>query len=116
MAPYYMLYGMTAKEYWHGNPWLAKSFREAHELKVKEQNEVLWLQGLYIYDAFSVVLSNAFAEKGSTPKRYAQEPYNIFPMTEEERQAEEDKQLRKMVAQLTAWEKAFNAQHKNDDS
>jgi hypothetical protein len=109
MAPLYMTYGMSVKEYWHGNPWLVRSYKEAYDLKRKEQNQVLWLQGLYIYDAFSVVLSNAFAEKGSTPKKYATEPYNIFPMTEEERQAEEEKQLKKVVAQLNAWEKAFNA-------
>jgi hypothetical protein len=105
---------MTAKEYWHGNPWLAKGFRDAYDLKRKEKNQVLWLQGMYIYEAFAVVLSNAFAEKGSTPKHYATEPYDIFPKTEEERRADEDRELRKMVAQLNAWERSFNAQHKND--
>lgn len=107
---------MPLEEFWHGDPWLVKTYREAYELKKRDQNEVLWLQGLYIYDAFAVVLSNAFADKGTTPKKYAMKPYNIFPMTEEERQAEEDRELEQAVAQLTAWEKAFNAQYGDKNS
>ena len=114
MYPDYLMYGMTYDQYWHGDPKLVIYYREAHRLRMKEQNEILWLQGQYIHEAFAVVLSNAFANKGTPPKRYAKKPYPLY-QSEQERQAEEDEELMETVAQLTAWEKSFNAQHGTPD-
>jgi len=109
LCPQYLHYGMTWEQYWHGDPWMVVHYSRAHDMAIQQRNEELWLQGLYIHDAFAVVLSNAFAAKGSVPKKYLERPLDIFPKTEEEKEAEEERELRKMVKQLNAWEKAFNA-------
>lgn len=115
-CPYYLHLGMTWDQYWHGDPWMVVYYYEAHKLEIEQRNQELWMQGAYIYDAFTVVLSNAFAAKGSTPKRYMEKPIDILPKTEEEKAAEEERELRRMVQQLNAWEKSFNAGKPEDGS
>lgn len=70
---------MTMDEYWNASPHLVKYYREAHRHKVEERNQELWLQGLYIYNAFSVVLANAFSKKGATKHKYLDKPIELFP-------------------------------------
>lgn len=113
LCPTFLSYGMTYDQYWHGDPWMVVDYAKAYKIRMEERNWEMWMQGLYIYDAFSVVLSNAFAAKGSTPKKYLLKPEPIFPMTEEEKQAEDERELRKMIRNLNQWEKSFNG--KNDD-
>lgn len=112
--PTFLVYGMTAEQYWNGDPWLVVSYAEAYRMRVEEKNWELWLQGFYNHEAFAVVLANAFSNKGSTPKKYQTKPLDIFPKTEEQRAAEEELELRKTIAQLNAWEKAWSKQHAND--
>ena len=109
LCPQYLHYGMTWDQYWHGDPWMVVSYAEAHKLAIEQRNQELWLQGLYNHDAFAVVLSNAFAAKGTVPKKYLEKPLDILPKTEEQRAADEERELRKMVRQLNMWEKQFNA-------
>ncbi len=109
LCPQYLHYGMTWEQYWHGDPWMVVYYSQAHDLAIQQRNEELWLQGLYNHDAFAVVLANAFAEKGRAPKKYLEQPLDIFPKTEEQRAADEERELRKMVRQLNMWEKRFNA-------
>lgn len=109
LCPQYLHYGMTWEQYWHGDPWMVVYYAQAHDLAIQQRNEEMWLQGLYNHDAFAVVLSNAFAAKGATPKKYLEKPLEIFPKTEEEKEAEEERNLRRMVRQLNMWEKSFNA-------
>lgn len=109
LCPYYMLYGMTYEQYWYGDPWAMKSFREAYNLRNRHENEMMWLQGLYFYQAVGTVLSNAFAKKGTPSKKYLNEPLDIFPKSEAEEAAEMEKKQRKLIAGLTAWQKMFEA-------
>jgi len=113
-CPQYLHYGMSWEQYWRGDPWMVVYYSQAHDLAIKQRNEELWLQGLYNHDAFAVVLANAFAAKGSTPKKYLEKPLDLFPKTEEEKEAEEERELRKQIARLNAWQKAWDAQHKDD--
>lgn len=68
---------MTYEQYWDGEAEMCADYRHAHEYRQIEQNKMMWIQGLYMHDAFAVVLSNAFAKKGTTPQKYTQEPYPI---------------------------------------
>ena len=115
LCPTYLSYGMTYDQYWHGNPWMVVHFARAHKLRMERRNWEMWMQGLYNYAAFSTTLTNAFSKPGSTPKKYLEAPEPIFPKTEEEIEAEEERELRKMVYDLNKWEKAFNAQHGTPD-
>lgn len=104
-----MTYGMTYDEFWYGKPILAKYYREKHKLDIERRNQELWLQGLYIYDAFAVVLSNAFSKHSKA--KYIEKPFDLFPKTEEEKQAEIENTRRTMYEKLNAFADAFNKQH-----
>lgn len=76
---------------------MAKDFREAHRLKKQEQNETLWLQGMYFYEGICAALSNAFGGKSNKKVSYPEKPYPLFQgeKTEEEKQKElEEKRLK----------------------
>lgn len=105
-----MLYGMTYEQYWNGSPYLAKYFCEKHKLEIKEKNQQLWLQGLYIYNAVSVALSNAFGKHSNA--KYLEEPIDIIPPTEEEMQEREEKEFIKSIRALDAFQKSWEAKQK----
>lgn len=96
-CPIYMSYGMTYDEYWKGSPYRAKFYREAHELKVKQNDEQMWVQGMYIYEALCEVspILHAFSKSGTKPLPYAAKPYLYDMKIESERtkqRQEEEKQ------------------------
>lgn len=93
---------MPYDEYWYGDPWLCEAYRQAHKLKIEQRNQELWLQGLYMYDAFAVVLSNSFGKRGGKKAKYMDEPIRLFPMTEAEKAAKEAKDWARIDAQLHA--------------
>lgn len=98
---------MTPAEYWNGDPRLTVSYREAYEMKIKAENQKLWLQGLYIYDGVSDVLCIDKHKK----KGYPKEPYEILPPSEEELKLRAERERKKVVDQLTAFKNAWDIKH-----
>lgn len=94
--------GMSYEMYWHGDPYAPRMFYKAQKLQNERHNQEMWLQGLYIYNAFSVVLSNAFSKKGSKPQRYIDKPFPLYPPTKEEREAEALKERQKAIRSFQA--------------
>ena len=43
-CPIYMAYGMEYNDFWYGDAYLTKFYRESHKLKVKQKDEELWMQ------------------------------------------------------------------------
>jgi len=80
---------MSSEEFWHGNPRLARSYREAYKLKQEIKDYELWKQGLYFYEALLDVspILQAFAKKGTKPRPYPDKPYGL-----QEKETEEEKQ------------------------
>lgn len=111
MCPYYLMYGMTYEQYWYGDPWALVSYREAFNIRNRQRNEEMWLQGVYNLHAFSTVLSNAFRKKGATEKKYLQKPLDIYPKSEAEKAEEAERERKKIIASLTAWGKDFARRH-----
>lgn len=103
---------MTTEEYWERNPYLVQSFKQAHLMKIEQRNQELWLQGLYVQKAFAVVIGNAFAKKGEQKEKYFESPLRITPFTEKEKKQKAEKERQKIIAELTAWEKAWTAKNK----
>lgn len=116
LCAFYMAMGVSCEEYWHGDPTRLKHYEKAHELKNEQRNQEMWLQGLYIHNAVGVVLKNAFAKKGETPEKYIQKPIRITPLTEREKQENAEKERQKIIANLTAWGKAWKKGDKNGAS
>ena len=75
---------MSIKEFWEDDPELFWAFRFSYIQTKKQEQELnnnnMWLQGAYIYEAISVALSNAFSKTKST---YAKEPYSLSNSKEE---------------------------------
>jgi predicted metal-dependent peptidase len=113
MCPYYIAIGMTMDEYWNASPYLVRYYREAHKMRIEQRNQELWLQGLYIYNAFGVVLANAFSKKGRTKEKYMEKPIELFPKQKQEgaTQAEKDKITNDVVSTLNRIQAAFRNKH-----
>lgn len=83
-----MSYGMGYDEFWTCSPERYKAYKDMHLLKLKQMNEQIWLQGAYICEAFGVNLANAFGGRGQPKQTYTKKPYDVFPKTEYEKEAE----------------------------
>lgn len=99
---------MNYDQFWYGEPRLVIAYREAHKLKIEEKNQELWLQGLYIYNAFGVIIGNVFSRKGSTPQKYIDKPLSLFPkeVTEAEKVAQRNKVIMALTMFKDQWDKA----------
>ena len=100
-----MLYGMTYEQFWHGDPWMAKAFRDKHNLMRRQRNEEMWLNGLYTLSALNVALHNAFDKHKID---YLKKPFDIFPKTEAELEVEKRQERQKVIdwlSQLTTKDK-----------
>ena len=115
--PYYLSIGMTPDQYWNGDPYLARAFRKADELRMERKNQELWLQGMYIYEAIcdaSPILHD-FAKKGTKPHPYVDKPY---PITEKQHKRnavdKEREKFDKGKKLMEAFMKANNSRFKGD--
>lgn len=106
-----MAIGMSPQEYWEGDPYLVWDYKRAHNLKVEQRNQELWLQGLYIFNAFGTVLANAFAKKGAKKQKYIEKPIRITPLTEQEKRIQAEEERKKVIAHFTALQKAWDKKH-----
>ena len=98
-----MAIGMTYEEFWYGDPWKIKIFKKAHELKNEIVNQQMWLQGLYIYDAVSAVVSSALGKK----QKYTERPIELRPKTDAKEARE--KAVKAFEAMRIAWSQKGNA-------
>lgn len=103
LCPIYMSYGMSYDEFWHGDAYRAKFYREAYNIQIQHKDEEFWIQGMYIYDALCKVspILHAFSKSGTKPLPYPDKPYMS---TMKEQNDEEKKQKRieneRLIAQL----------------
>lgn len=110
--PFYLAIGMPLELYWEGDCTLVKYYRQAHELKKRERNQELWMQGLYIYEALCEVspIFHPFAKKGVKPAPYVSEPYPLSHKEVIERKEREEKlRAEKIKAKMMAWARQTNS-------
>lgn len=111
--PYYLAIGMSYDLYWNGDCRLTECYRRAEEIKQRQRNQELWLQGMYIYEALCDVspILQAFAKKGTKPTPYSSEPYAITAkQVQEKRERQEQLRFEKTKAKMAAWAAKTNAQ------
>lgn len=80
MFPYYLAIGMTYDQFWNQDVELVKAYRDADKIKRDLQNQDLWLQGAYIYEAIldaAPVLRFSFNKKPPKPIPYRDQPIDI---------------------------------------
>lgn len=73
---------------------MAKTYAQYYLLKRRQMNEELWLNGIYVANAFQTVLGNAFSKK---KLKYLEKPLDIFEKTEAEKQHEIRKERQKLI-------------------
>ena len=88
-----MSYGMSYDEFWYGEPYRAKFYLDSHKLKVKQKDEEMWIQGMYIYEALCKVspVLHAFSKKGTKPLPYSSKPY-LYDQPEFKSEQEKEQQ------------------------
>lgn len=109
---------MSAKQFWRGDPSLTRAYRKAYDLKRRERNWEMWMQGAYFYDALAKIAPYMRAALSSTrvePGKYVEKP---FPLTEKEaREREEEarrQQFERMIQMLDK-ESAENARKRREE-
>ena len=97
---------MSYEDYWNGDPYLARTYKRLYQLKQREINNQLWLQGAYIKTAIDSVMDSRGQAK------YPKEPFDIGLKTEDEKKLEGERQKQKVIEMLTQYKKSWDRQHK----
>lgn len=117
-CPIYMSYGMSYDEFWYGDAYRTKFYCEAYKIKVRQKDEELWMQGMYIYEALCDVspILHAFSKKGTKPLQYSKKPYlaesEVAKTKIEKEQAAENERL-KAILHFNNWSRALKKQFKD---
>ena len=111
--PYYLSIGMTEEQYWDKDCELVKYYREADRLRLERENQNMWLQGMYIYEAISrlVPVLHAFAKKGTKAKPYIDAP---FPVTEQSKKKADIKKEKAVSEKGLRYMQQFMAQNSKE--
>lgn len=85
MFPVYLDAGMTPDDYWNGDVIWVIGYREVIERRRAWQNQMLWLQGLYVYKAIDAIMpALSIKSKATTIEPYLEEPIPITAKTQRE--------------------------------
>ena len=118
MCPIYMSYGMTYNEFWNDDFFKCKYYREMHKLKVKQKDEEMWIQGMYIYEALCKVspILHAFSKKGTKPLPYSDKPYtSSLSINQTKEDKEKEIENARLIAQVhfENWAREMKKRFKN---
>lgn len=107
--------GMTPDQYWKGNPWLAKAYREAFELKREIERQDRFTEGTYTYIAVSTALANAFREKGKPAYKFPTKPIDepVKEKTPEEIRQEVYERLKRLKEDWDAGQQQSEDKYNN---
>jgi len=91
LCPQYMSMGMTYDEFWNSNTTVHRAYREAYELRVRQEEWGRWRQGAYVFTALlcAAPIFRSFTKGEPKPGKYPTEPW---PITEKEAQEREEKE------------------------
>ena len=104
--------GMPSQEYWDGEPWLVKAYREAYKIKQDEDNAMAWLHGLYNYIGVATALNNGFSNK---KERYPDKPFDLHQA--EKAKEESPEHIRdRYYNRFKQMEELWKAQHERNDT
>ena len=108
--PAYLTMGMSYDEYWNGDARLCRAYRKKREEELKLEDERLWRQGAYIYQALICVAPYFNSIKPQKPQEYIQ-PFSYTQEAKEKAKAEAI-QTQRGLAAFQVWADAFNRNRK----
>lgn len=107
-----MMFGMTPEQYYEGDPELflmyAKLYVKKSKAEFAERDNMAWMIGFYVQDALGVVASHVYGKKGTTKPTYPEAPVFIEQLDEDAKRRKQERELRKMEANLLAAARRFN--------
>lgn len=103
-----MALGMSYYEYWYGNAYLVKYYKNAFDVKRKMRNEEMWVQGMYELRAICTALDTTKKTK------YYEKPLDIYPKTEDEKFAEKEEMKRKIIEHFNLLKQRWDMKYGND--
>ena len=101
VLPFYIRIGMSFDQFYNQDVTLAPVYRKAYEIKNEHDNNQLWLQGMYIYDAVRNAIYNAFCRKAvQQAASYTSKPY---PINQEQLDKDHEKTVERERAKAKVW-------------
>jgi len=89
---------MTREEFWELDPKLVISYRKAKDIKDTINNQNLWLQGFYNWQAFQNVIGEfAYGLGGSKGKKPESYPKYPIPISEIEKQQAHERSVQETL-------------------
>ena len=119
-CPIYMSFGMSYHDFWYGPAFMTTFYKDAHKLRLRQQDENNWMLGMYVYEAIldcSPIL-HAFSKKGTKPLPYAEKPYlmdKLDDKTRAEKEQEIENERLKFTIQMQNWYRATKKQFENKE-
>ena len=119
-CPIYMSFGMSYHDFWYGPAFMTTFYKDAHKLRLRQQDENNWMLGMYVYEAIldcSPIL-HAFSKKGTKPLPYAEKPYlmdKFDDKTQAEKEQEMENERLKFTIQMQNWYRATKKQFENKE-
>ena len=102
-CPMYMSFGMSYHDFWYGPAFMTTFYKDAHKLKVRQQDENNWMLGMYVYEAIldcSPIL-HAFSKKGTKPLPFSEKPYlSNSPAIKTQEEKEQEEKNAQLIARL----------------
>lgn len=92
ILPFYLAIGVSEEKFMDSCPIELRPYEKAYHLKQKEQNNMMFFQGIYIRDA----LASAWSERA----KYPDKPYPFFEKTKDKKQ--ENPEAKELLA-ATEW-------------
>lgn len=117
-CPIYMSFGMSYHDFWYGPAFMTTFYKDAHKLRLRQQDENNWMLGMYVYEAIldcSPIL-HAFSKKGAKPLPYAEKPYlndKLNEKTVAEKEQEIENERLKFMLQMNNWFRATKKRFEN---
>lgn len=98
---------MTSKQYWEGEPYLTKAFREAETFRLQLENQKAWISGLYVLNAIGAAFSKE--------NKYPQKPYDeLAPLSAAQKAEKRKRDESDFIAALDAWADNINLMRKEE--
>lgn len=97
--------GIRVEEFWKLNFRKLHPYIVADNIKRERENYMMWLQGLYIYDAVGAVVGSALSKPGRKKPEYLKEPIRITPYTEAEKRQKQQEEIDKFLKYLDQFER-----------
>lgn len=82
-------------------------YKQAYEYKRKEENQKMWLNGMYMIRA----IRTAFDPK---KEKYPEKPFDIYPKTETEKVAEIETNRQKVIEYFNLFKQGWDNQNGNN--